>query len=116
MTVRGAKKSGQSGRSMRGKGSAVELEAEPKKAGPPKTASAAGRYAAARVRLGMTPGEVRSSSGKPECILYGAEDHVEWQFGVRGTDPVGAPVLYVTTLTFAAGRVVRITERMAEAH
>lgn len=74
-----------------------------------------GRFAAPRVRLGMTPSEVREAAGAPECIVFGSDDHVEWQFGKRGVDPVGAPVLYVTALTFAAGRVVRIIERMAEA-
>ncbi len=73
------------------------------------------RMAAPDARLGMTAGEVRDASGQPECILFGADDHVEWQFGAMGVDVVGAPTLYVTTLTFEAGRVVRITERMSEA-
>jgi len=74
-----------------------------------------GRYSAPKVTLGMTPPEVRECAGQPECILFGAEDHVEWQFGQKGVDAVGAPTLYVTTLTFAAGRVIQVTERMAEA-
>lgn len=80
-----------------------------------KPTALTGRIAAAGVRLGMTPAEVRNEAGHPECILFGSDDHVEWQFGAKGVDPVGAPTLYVTTLTFAAGRVVRITERMADA-
>lgn len=75
-----------------------------------------GRVAAPAVRLGMTPPEVRATTGQPECILFGSDDHVEWQFGARGLDAVGAPTLYVTALTFASGRVVRITERMSEIH
>lgn len=75
---------------------------------------AGGRFAAPSVRLGMTPPEVRDCTGQPECIIFGAEDHVEWQFGKKGVDAVGAPTLYVTTLTFAAGRVICITERMGE--
>lgn len=73
-----------------------------------------GRYAAPAVRIGMTPAEVRACAGRPECILFGPEDHVEWQFGKKGVDVAGAPCLYVTTLTFAAGRVVRVMEKIAE--
>lgn len=62
----------------------------------------------------MTPPEVRTCTGQPECILFGSDDHVEWQFGQKGVDAVGAPTLYVTTLAFAAGRVIRITERMTD--
>lgn len=82
---------------------------------PKKTVIISGRVSAPAVRLGMTPPEVRETTGKPECILFGSDDHVEWQFGTRGFDVVGAATLYVTTLTFASGRVVRITERMSEA-
>ncbi|MFG0320396.1 MAG: hypothetical protein ACF8XB_24200 [Planctomycetota bacterium JB042] len=85
------------------------------KRAPARRRAAGGRFAAPGVRLGMTAPEVRDCSGQPECILFGSEDHVEWQFGKKGTDPVGAPTLYVTTLTFAAGRVISITERMGEA-
>jgi len=73
-----------------------------------------GRFAAPAVRLGMTPPEVRTCTGQPECILFGPEDHVEWQYGRKGVDVANAPCLYVTTLTFASGRVVRVTEKMAE--
>lgn len=73
-----------------------------------------GRFAAPAVRLGMTPAEVRNCAGQPECILFGPEDHVEWQFGRKGVDIANAPCLYVTTLTFASGRVIRVTEKMAE--
>jgi hypothetical protein len=73
-----------------------------------------GRFAAPAVRLGMTPAEVRGCAGQPECILFGPEDHVEWQFGRKGVDVTNAPCLYVTTLTFASGRVIRVTEKMAE--
>ncbi len=72
------------------------------------------RMAAPAVRLGMTPAEVRLVAGQPECILFGSDDHVEWQFGAPGLDPAGAPALYVTTLSFSAGRVMRITERLSE--
>ncbi|MFH0946330.1 MAG: hypothetical protein V2A76_14110 [Planctomycetota bacterium] len=82
---------------------------------PRKVVYRSGRVAAPKVRLGMTPPEVRETTGQPECILFGSDDHVEWQFGARGFDAVGAPTLYVTALTFASGRVVRITERMSEA-
>lgn len=83
--------------------------------GIPSTESSGFRKAASEARLGMTATEVRDASGQPECILFGQDDHVEWQFGAMGVDVVGAPTLYVTTLTFEAGRVVRITERMSEA-
>ena len=73
-----------------------------------------GRFAAPAVRLGMTPPEVRACAGQPECILFGPEDHVEWQFGRKGADVTGAPCLYVTTLTFATGRVIRVTERITD--
>jgi hypothetical protein len=73
-----------------------------------------GRFAAPAVRLGMTPPEVRTCSGQPECILFGPEDHVEWQYGRKGVDVANAPCLYVTTLTFASGRVIRVTEKMTE--
>lgn len=73
------------------------------------------RFAAPRVRLGMTPNEVKECAGQPEAIVFGQDDHVEWQFGHLGADPQGAPTLFVTTLTFAAGRVVRIVEKMTAA-
>ncbi len=73
-----------------------------------------GRFAAPAARLGMTPGEVRACAGQPECILFGPDDHVEWQFGRKGMDVNNAPCLYVTTLSFANGRVVRVTEKIAE--
>ena len=82
---------------------------------PKKPAVINGRVAAPAVRLGMTPPEVRATTGHPDCIVFGPDDHVEWQFGARGFDVVGAPTLYVTALTFTSGRVVRITERMSEA-
>lgn len=94
---------------------ATATEAAPTKRSATPARAAGGRFAAPDVRLCMTPPEVREVAGQPECILFGSDDHVEWQFGKRGVDPVGAPVLYVTALTFAAGRVIRITERMTEA-
>jgi len=74
-----------------------------------------GRFAAPDVQLGMMPPEVRAVAGQPECIVFGSDDHVEWQFVRRGVDPVGSPILYVTALTFQTGRVIQITERTAEA-
>ena len=93
----------------------VEATISPRKVAPRRIEYRSGRVAAPKVRLGMTPPEVRETTGQPECILFGSDDHVEWQFGARGLDVVGAPTLYVTGLTFASGRVVRITERMSEA-
>ena len=90
-------------------GSVAETSA-PKPARSPNN----GRRAAPKVRLGMTPAEVRECAGQPECILFGPEDHVEWQFGRPGVDVAGAPCLYVTTLTFQTGRVIRVTEKFAE--
>ena len=81
---------------------------------PRKRRKVGGRIAAPKARLGMTPQEVRDCSGRPECILFGSSDHVEWQFGQKGLDVTGSPTLYVTTLTFSAGKVVRVTEKMAE--
>ena len=52
-----------------------------------------GRFSAPLVRLGMSPSEVKRLCGQPECILFGSDDHVEWQFGTRGLDRVGAPTL-----------------------
>ncbi|MBK6940471.1 MAG: hypothetical protein IPH13_09765 [Planctomycetes bacterium] len=72
-----------------------------------------GRFAAPRVRLGMTAGEVKKCAGSPDCILFGTDENVDWQFGTSGFDALGAPALYVTQLTFHAGRVVKVIERMS---
>lgn len=82
---------------------------------PTQAGGEGGRFAAPDVQLGMMPPDVRAVAGQPECIVFGSDDHVEWQFVRRGVDPVGAPILYVTALTFKTGRVIQITERTAEA-
>ncbi len=112
MVVREARRSKKSSapRSSKKAGKPSGSAAAPKKA----ATVVSGRFSAPLVRLGMSPSEVKRLCGQPECILFGSDDHVEWQFGTRGLDRVGAPTLYVTTLTFAAGRIVRITERMTE--
>ncbi|MBI4879676.1 MAG: hypothetical protein HY812_08470 [Planctomycetes bacterium] len=95
-----------------GKGGRAVPAARPPAESKPRDPTA--RVAAPAVRLGMTPAEVRAAAGQPDCILFGSDDHVEWQFGAPGLDPAGAPALYVTTLSFCAGRVIRITERLSE--
>lgn len=116
MVVRTARRSATSGRGKEAAAAEKQPAASAKRRVPaaPRASDNAGRYAAPLVRLGMTPSEVRSCAGQPECILFGNDEHVEWQFGRRGVDVAGGAVLYVTTLTFAAGRVIRVTERIAE--
>jgi hypothetical protein len=115
MTVRVAKRAAAAGRAKQVRKERAEPSPSKSIPAPPTATSRRnGRYAAPAARLGMTPAEVRACAGQPECILFGPDDHVEWQFGRRGVDPVGSPCLYVTTLTFATGRVVRVTERITE--
>ena len=79
-------------------------------------AAVEGRFAAPRVRLGMTAAEVREAAGAPECILFNRDENVQWQFATPGFDAVGASTIFVTVVTFHMGRVVLIEERISDAH